>query len=261
MIALHYRSFGEPDAPPVVLVHGLFGSSGNWGGVARRLSADYRVLVPDLRNHGRSPQAPVHDYPSMGEDLIGLLDRLAIERAVVVGHSMGGKVGMHLALTRPGRVRALAVVDMAPVRYAHGFETALSGFAAVDLASIGSRRDADAQMRPAVPGSAVRAFLLQNLERDDAGRWRWRLNLAALEAAQAAITGFPEYPAAAAYRGPVLFIHGELSDYVRPSHHVAIERFFPHAALQRVDGAGHWVYADQPAAFLEALDRFIASLP
>ena len=169
---------------------------------------------------------------------------------------MGGKVAMHLALKTPHRVSALAVVDMAPARYTHDFDNVLAAFRRVDLTTVSSRADADAQMRAAIPGSAVRAFLLQNLERRD-GRWGWRVNLAALAAAQAAITGFPDYPPGTQYAGPALFIHGELSDYVKPSHQVAIRRLFPQAALQGIEGAGHWVYADQAAAFLEALEGFL----
>jgi len=250
------RTYGETERPAIVLMHGLFGSSGNWGSVARQLAARYHVLVPDLRNHGRSPHAPRHDYPAMAGDVLELLDRHAVQSATLVGHSMGGKVAMHLALTAAARVAGLVVVDMAPVSYTHGFEVVLAGFAAVDLGGIGSRADANAQMRSAVPGSAVRAFLLQNLERRD-GRWCWRHNLQALAAAQSTITGFPDYPVEAVYAGPTLFLHGALSDYVRPSHHVVIRQRFPNAGLEAIEGAGHWVYADQPAAFLECLDGFL----
>jgi esterase len=253
---LSCRTYGDPGRPTLVLLHGLFGSSGNWGSVARHLASHYRLLVPDLRNHGRSPHAPLHDYPSMAGDLLELLDHHGVRAPIVVGHSMGGKVAMHLALTTPARVAGLVVVDMAPVRYSHGFDAVLRAFAAVDLTAIASRADANAQMRSAVPVSAVRAFLLQNLERHD-GRWCWRLNLEALAAAQATITGFPDYPGPAVYEGRTLFVHGELSDYVRPSHHPVIQRCFPGAGLQVIEGAGHWVYADQPTAFLEVLDRFL----
>jgi pimeloyl-ACP methyl ester carboxylesterase len=144
---------------------------------------------------------------------------------------------------------------MSPVRYTHGFETVLAGYAAVDLSTIASRDDADAQMRPLIAGSGLRAFLLQNLVRDG-GEWRWRLNMDALAAAQKTITGFPGYPPGTRYTGPAAFIHGELSDYVKPSHYPAIRTLFPKASLQVVEGAGHWVYADQPAAFLDRLDAF-----
>lgn len=260
MLELNCKTYGDPSHPAIVLLHGLFGSATNWGSIARRLAGDYHVIVPDLRNHGQSPHASTHTYPAMAGDLLALLDRLDRRNATLVGHSMGGKVAMHVALTTPQRVAGLAVVDMAPVRYGHDFRGVLAGFAAVDTATIGARADAEAQMRPLVPGSGVRAFLLQNLVRQD-GAWAWRLNLAALEAAQEQITGFPEHPADAGYAGPAVFIHGELSDYVKPSHQVAIERLFPKAALCRVEAAGHWVYADRPDGFMACLEGFLARLP
>lgn len=255
-LELHCRSYGELAQRPLVLIHGLFGSSANWGSVARRLASRYRVLVPDLRNHGQSPHASVHDYPAMAADLVALLDRHAVRSAILVGHSMGGKVAMHLALTAPQRVAALAVVDIAPVRYAHDFATVMAGFDAVDLARLTAREQADAQMRSAVPGKNLRSFLLQNLVRAG-GSWRWRLNLPALAGAQTAITGFPDYPPGTTYEGPTSFIHGEMSDYVKLSHRPRIRALFPNAMLSAVAGAGHWVYAEQPDAFLACLDGFL----
>lgn len=256
MLKLHAKTYGKPDAEAVVLLHGLFGSSTNWGSIARQLADDFHVLVPDLRNHGQSPHAAVHSYAAMSDDVTGLLDSHDITAATLIGHSMGGKVAMHLALTRPQRVSRLAVLDMSPVAYSHGFDAVLEGFNAVDLATIASRADADASMRAAVPASGVRAFLLQNLTRHE-GHWRWRLNLPALADAQDEITGFPAYSAETRFDGPVRFIYGELSDYVKPSHYVAIERLFPHASMCRVQGAGHWVYADRPQGFMDCLTPFL----
>lgn len=252
MLKLNVRTYGESDRPPVVLLHGLFGSSANWGMVSRQLAADHFVVVPDLRNHGQSPHTPEHGYPEMAADVLYLLDRLSIERVALVGHSMGGKVAMHLALTDGGRVERIVVADMAPVRYEHDFSAVISGFSAVDLDAIASRADADAQMRPSVAGASVRAFLLQNLTRGPEG-WGWRLNLPALIAGQSRVTGFPDFPPQARYDGPACFIHGELSDYVRPSYAPVIRGLFPAARLTRIDGAGHWVYADQPEHFMQVL--------
>ena len=252
MLKLYVKTYGEPGSEPVVLLHGLFGSSTNWGSIARQLAERYHVIVPDMRNHGQSPHAALHSYAAMGDDVLGLLDGMGVDSATVIGHSMGGKVAMHLGLTQPRR----AVVDMSPIAYSHDFDAVLDGFEAVDLDSIASRADADAQMRAAVPTGGVRAFLLQNLTRQD-GRWMWRLNLPALADAQAEITGFPQYPPGTRFDGPARFIYGELSDYVKPSHHVAIDRLFPQASMCRVEGAGHWVYADQPQGFMDCLDPFI----
>ncbi|MCG6965153.1 MAG: alpha/beta fold hydrolase [Chromatiaceae bacterium] len=259
MLELHVRTAGDPDHPAIVLLHGLFGSSANWGAIARHLSARYRVLTPDLRNHGQSPHRPDHSYPAMADDVLALLDDRQIATVALIGHSMGGKVAMQIALNHPQRVSGLAVVDMAPVRYTHGFEAVLGAFRAVDLAGIRSRADADAQMAARVSGSGVRAFLLQNLLRGPHG-WAWRLNLDALAAAQAQIMDFPEQPAGAAFAGPASFVYGELSDYLTPAHEPAIRHYFPAASLCPVANAGHWVYADQPHAFMRCIEAFLSGV-
>lgn len=259
MMALNFVRHGEAGNTSIVLLHGLFGSARNWGSVARRLAETYDVIVPDLRNHGDSPHHPTHTYGDMVDDLVGLLDALNIESASVVGHSMGGKVAMLLALRHPRRVSRLGVVDIAPVAYRHGFDAVFAAMKSVDLATIGNRADADRQMAAQPVAEGVRAFLLQNLVRDPDG-WRWRLNLKALEDAQDAITGFPVPDPDAVYRGVCHFIHGSASDYVQPSHGERIRQLFPGARLCPIAGAGHWVYAEQPQAFAACLDDFLASV-
>lgn len=256
MLELKAKTYGDEDAEPIVLMHGLFGASANWGSIARQLAGHYRVIVPDLRNHGDSPHAADCSFAALAADVSGLLDRFGLSSPTLVGHSMGGKVAMHLALTVPERVARLVVVDIAPVAYAHDFENVLSAFRAVDLATIGSRADADAQMRAAMPMGGVRAFLLQNLVRRD-GAWGWRVNLDALAAAQSQVTGFPDYPASTAYGGPTCFIYGDRSDYVKPSYHPVMQGLFPNMSRCQVDGAGHWVYADQPQGFMRCLGDFL----
>ena len=254
MVALNYRVFGDPASPALMLIHGLFGSSANWGSLARRLTGPFHVVVPDLRNHGQSPWVPEQSYPAMAEDLASLMDDRAIDRAILVGHSMGGKVAMQFALTWPARVRGLVVVDIAPVDYRRNFQDVLDALTAVDLDRLGSRAEAEHQLAGAIPAPGLRAFLLQNLVKKD-GAWRWRIHLPALADAQSEITGFPtptdRYPA------PALFLHGERSDYVQPGHHALIHRLFPAAEIEAVPGAGHWVYADQPQAFVDRLQGFL----
>jgi pimeloyl-ACP methyl ester carboxylesterase len=259
MLELNVRAFGETDRPTIVLLHGLFGSSANWGSIARHLSADYRVLVPDLRNHGQSPHDAAHSYPLMVGDLLHLLDQNAVDSATLIGHSMGGKAAMHLALNHPQRVDGLAVLDMAPVSYTHDFDDVLAAFAAVDLDRVGKRTDADAQMASVIPHRGVRAFLLQNLHKGPDG-WVWRANIEALAAAQEQITGFPQQAEDASFDGPCSFIHGELSDYVTPAYEPAIRALFPTAELCPVADAGHWVYAEQPQGFARCLDGFLSRL-
>ncbi len=253
-VPLHYREYGAGE-DAIVLLHGLFGSSANWGAVARELSVRHRVVVPDLRNHGRSPHVDEMGYPAMAADVAALCDALGLDAPLIVGHSMGGKVAMCLALTRPQRVRGLGVVDIAPVAYDHDFGAILDGFGAVDLAHLETRAQADRHMAAFVPDPQVRAFLLQNLVRDADG-WRWRLNLAALRAEMARITGF-DCPDGAAYPGPAHFIYGERSDYLLPEYLSGIRERFPGAIFCPVADAGHWVYAERPEGFMRCLQALL----
>lgn len=257
-VPLSLRQYGTT-GPPLVLMHGLFGSASNWGSIARQLQDDYRLLVPDLRNHGQSPHDPDVSYAVMAVDVEAMLDEQGIEQAILVGHSMGGKVAMQVALTHPQRVLGLAVVDMAPVIYAHDFEHIFAGFHAVDLERIEKRSEADGAMAQHIPMPGVRAFLQQNLQRGDDG-WEWRLNLDALQAGQRQITGF-EPPSGARFDGPAGFIHGADSDYLLPLHHGRVRELFPRAQICTVKGAGHWVYAEKPEGFAKCLQGFLATLP
>jgi esterase len=259
MLELNTRTYGEPGRPVIVLLHGLFGSSTNWGTVARQLSQDHRVLVPDLRNHGQSPHDDDCSYEAMVADVLHLLDAQGISAATLVGHSMGGKVAMHLALNHPQRVDGLAVVDMSPVRYSHDFNDVVAAFRAVDLTTVRNRSDADAQMAAHIDIAGVRAFLLQNLVKRPDG-WAWRVNLDALAVAQDEIIGWPSQPQGAVFGRPVSFIHGELSDYVKPAHDPEILRLFPAANLCPVAQAGHWVYAEQARGFMACLDGYLSRL-
>ena len=259
MFALNFRTYGDPGQPAIILLHGLFGSSANWGTVARQLSQKYQVLVPDLRNHGQSPHDPDSSYEAMVADVLRLLDVEGINEATLVGHSMGGKVAMHLALNHPQRVDGLVVVDMSPVRYAHDFNDVVTAFRAVDLTAVRNRSDADAQMAAHIEIVGVRAFLLQNLVKRSDG-WAWRVNLDALAMAQEEITGFPSQPQDVVFERPASFIHGELSDYVKRAYEPEILRLFPAATLCAVEQAGHWVYAEKPQGFMSCLDDYLTHL-
>ena len=169
MLDLNLKTYGDPGRPTIVLLHGLFGSSTNWGTVARHLAQNYRVLVPDLRNHGQSPHDPDCSYKAMTDDVLGLLDAQGKDSAILVGHSMGGKVAMHLALNNPDRVDGLVVVDMSPVSYAHDFQDVVDAFRAVDLHAVRYRSDAETQMTPFMQFQGGRAFLLKNLVKRHGG--------------------------------------------------------------------------------------------
>lgn len=253
MNLLHYVEFGDGD--PLVLLHGLFGSGTNLRGLAKRLAGAHRVILADLRNHGRSPHTPGMTYMDMADDLDALLGHLKADRADFVGHSMGGKAAMVLALTRAQRVRRLVVIDVAPVVYKHSYTALIGALRKLDLSRLRSRGDADSALATAVPDEATRMFLLQNLV-SEAGRFRWRLNLDALERHMDVIVGFPELPGRR-FHGPALFVAGEQSDYVRSEHESRIVDLFPQARIAQISGAGHWVHVDQPTALFETLQGFL----
>jgi pimeloyl-ACP methyl ester carboxylesterase len=257
-LKLFVREYGaDAGGTPLVLVHGLFGSSTNWHGIARRLSESRRVLAVDLRNHGRSPAASEMTYPVMAADLATLIEDEAGGRAVLVGHSLGGKAAMWLALSRPELLDSLVVADMAPAAYPSRFAAIFAALADLDLDSLRDRREADARLAARLPDPAVRGYLLQNLvRRGDA--WQWRMNLPAVSESLSDLMRFPlahgrQFP------GPALFVYGTESDYVTAAHLPAIRAHFPLARLRPIPNAGHWVYADRPDAFLRALETFLGA--
>jgi pimeloyl-ACP methyl ester carboxylesterase len=204
----------------------------------------------DLRNHGASPHAASMSYPEMAEDVAETLG----EPAAVVGHSMGGKVAMALALSRPELVERLVVADIAPVPYPPAFRGFAEAMQAVPLAPGLTRKAADAALAAAVPEAGVRAFLLQNL-RFDTDPPAWRVGLDEIAANLPGIEDWPALPGR--YEGPVLFVSGERSSYIREEHHEAIQALFPAATFATVPRAGHWVHAENPAGFLEAIREFL----
>ncbi len=257
-VVLSFREYGA--GPPLLILHGLFGSSVNWASMARRLSDQYRVLCLDLRNHGDSPHAAAMGYPDMVADIERFMDDHGLASAVVLGHSLGGKAAMALAIDSPARVGKLIVVDIAPVTYSHSYALIVRALRGLDLSTVTSRTQADGLLAPALPDGRLRQFLLQNLAPDDGG-YRWRLNLDAADQYEPEIKGFPAGEAAEPYAGETLFIRGALSDYVSPEHYPTIRRWFPIARINVVAHAGHWVHVEQPDAFQEAVKAFLTSSP
>ena len=255
---LYYREFGaEQGGIPVLLLHGLLGSLVNWQRIARHLSEQYHVIVPDLRNHGRSPHADDVSYPALAGDVFELLDAQGIETAVVVGHSMGGKTAMLMALQQPKRIHKLGVVDIAPVTYFGTLGELMDALLELPLDQINNRREADAWLSSRITDKAVRDHMLQNLQRTDQG-WRWRNNLKALRKGLDTISSFPWLNQPGPYTGDSLFLKGEYSNYIQPQHLSVLKQYFPNARLVEISGAGHWVYAEQPTRFLQALSDFLA---
>lgn len=245
---------GNGGGPPLVILHGLFGSARNWGAIGRRLSARRRVLAMDLRNHGASPRAAAMDYGSMSGDVAETMEAAGAAPTALLGHSMGGKAAMALALARPDAVTRLLVADIAPVPYPPRQARIVGAMRAVPLRPGLARREADtALLAEGVQDAATRAFLLQNL-RFDGEAPEWRCGLDEIAAALNAIEGFPEF--GTRYEGPALFLLGERSDYVQPEHRPRIRALFPAARFMTLRGTGHWLHAEKPEEFTAVAEGF-----
>ncbi|WP_425091189.1 alpha/beta fold hydrolase [Tropicimonas sp. S265A] len=243
---------GQPGRP-LIIAHGLFGSARNWGAIAKRMAKARPVVAVDMRNHGDSPHLATHSYADMASDLADVITEHG-GIADVLGHSMGGKAAMVLALSHPQTVARLIVADIAPVAYSHtqtGYIDAMEG---VDVSSIKLRRDADLALQAQVPDLPTRAFLTQSLDLSGEPA-RWRLNLPVLRAEMDKIIGFPDVTGS--FAGPALFLSGGASDYVKDSHHAGIKALFPNAEFSDIAGAGHWLHAEAPAPFIAALSEFL----
>jgi pimeloyl-ACP methyl ester carboxylesterase len=254
-LTLAHKEFGA--GSPVVVLHGLFGSARNWQAIAKRLAAHHHVYTLDLRNHGASPWADSMSYHDMAEDVAEFVEAHALAPATVLGHSMGGKVAMALALSQPALVRRLVVADIAPVVYAHSFLPYVQAMQDLNLGGIARRDEADAALSEQVPDATTRMLLLQNLILHDR-HFDWRINLPALAGAANELLGFPQF-SDHRYQGRALFVHGARSAYVAPAHHALIQQLFPQAEIVAIAEAGHWLHVDQPARFLETVQGFFRS--
>ena len=249
-LQLAFEALG--DGPPVVVLHGLFGSGRNWRGVAAALAAQHRVLCVDLRNHGRSPWAASMTYAEMAADVRALIRSEGLDRPAVIGHSMGGKVAMTLALESPESVGRLVVVDIAPVSYGDRLTPYVDAMLSLQPGAGADRAGLARQMLDRIPDASVVGFLMQNLTvRDD--HFDWRLNLAAIGAAVPGLCDFPPELAAHRFLGPTTLITGSLSDHVSPVALAAFAEPFPQLRAVEIEGAGHWVHADRKTEFVAAL--------
>ncbi len=256
---LHHKHYPGPPGSPLLILHGLYGNQGNWAPQARELARDHDVFVLDARNHGLSAWAPSLRLQDMADDVTDTMDSLGLARAHLLGHSMGGKTAMLLALTRPQRVCSVCSVDIAPVVYPQAATTVIDALVDLDLAGIASRSDADRQLSARITEKSVRDFLLTNLLRTESGAWRWRFNLPVLAASFAEVTGWPD--GLGAYAGPALFIKGQRSDYILPAHEPALRAQFPQARLEVVEEAGHWVHSERAETVVQLIRQFLGALP
>lgn len=261
-VSLNHRVSGS--GKPVILLHGLFGSMENLGGVAQRLQDDFQIHALDLRNHGRSPHADTMDYPDMARDVLAYMDSQGLDQAAVLGHSMGGKTAMQVALLAPERVERVVVADIAPVTYQPRHDAILEGLTSLDLGAITTRQQADQALAEYVETPEIRQFLLKNLQRvaeaergaGQTGAFRWRLNLPVIQACYTNLAAAPEVPAP--YEGPVLFIKGADSAYIQEKHRGEVSRLFPNASLRVIEGTDHWLHFEKPDTFAALCRQFLA---
>jgi esterase len=256
-MALNLICEGVGSGPPLVILHGLFGSSGNWRGIARELAITHSVFSVDLRNHGASPWADWMDYLEMADDVLQVIERLGLDRPTVMGHSMGGKTAMALALRHPARVGRLIVVDIAPLSYADTLTPFNEAMRSVDVLAAASRAEVQRRLQQTVPDPGVVPFLMQNLVmRND--HFDWRLNLLGINRAMPQLCDFPSAVLGLRFAGPVTVIAGANSDYVAQRDGASFRPMFTDIDVEVIEGAGHWVHAEQPAAFLASVRQALS---
>lgn len=249
---LHYQELGE--GMPLLIIHGLFGSSDNWRSMVKFFSRFYRVISVDLRNHGRSPHSDKQDFAVMAEDIAELCKELQLDSLHVLGHSLGGKVAMQFAAIRPELIQKLVVVDISPRRYFSEHTPLMDAMMALELNQYGSRAEVDEALSAKVTDKGVRQFLMMNLVAGDEG-FQWRINLPALKA------NYKQLMAPVCENVtldmPSLFVYGALSDYVTEEDRSLIQTTFTDAAFQPIDKAGHWVHAERPQQFKQVVEEFL----
>jgi esterase len=265
---LHYRTMGKGD--PLIILHGMYGSSDNWYTVGKALSENFKVYLPDQRNHGRSPHHPDLSYPLLRDDLRDFLDQHDLWKVSIIGHSMGGKASIYFAAAFPHRIRKLVVVDVSPRSYKSLLKPSnmilshlniVQSLISLNLAELNSRKAADKKLGETISNASVRQFLLKNLIRIKEGNFDWALNLKALQKGLPAlmdgidqkalenglrITGFP-----------ILFIRGGDSDYIQKEDEIFIRKLFPQAEIKTIPDAGHWVHAEQSEKFIQLTKEFL----
>lgn len=250
---LYHRSFGT--GSPLIILHGLFGSLNNWQTLAKRLAGHFTVFALDLRNHGHSPHSGEFTYAAMAGDVREFVLEHGLSPACVIGHSMGGKTAMELALLFPDVVDRLVIVDIAPREYPPIHDKLMEAMDSADLGRYATREEIDRALAESIPETAVRQFLLTNLRREETGKYGWKMNLDAIKANSSelgrAVTA--DLP----FKKPVLFISGERSPYIVLDDRPGILRLFPLATFRTIEGAGHWVHADAPDEFLRVVLGFL----
>ena len=254
-LTLYSRKVGE-NGPDFVVLHGLFGSGKNWRSFAGSLEEDFQVWTLDARNHGDSPHADSMSYQQMAEDVVRFFDGNELENVILLGHSMGGKTAMQLALRFPDRIAALIVVDIAPVCYDHQQKQLklIEAMQGLHLAAEMSRSDIEKKLALKIPEKRLLSFLMTNLYRQN-GLFQWRIGLEQIAAGMPYLLNYPEVNSV--FEGPVQFIGGENSAYLKFEYHARIRKNFPESRITMLKNCGHWLHIEQPAAFQKTVNEFL----
>ncbi len=251
---LNFRTLGSGD--PLIIMHGVFGSSDNWQTLGKVFSENFKVYLVDLRNHGNSPHSDMFNYDVMVEDIVELMTDQGITKANFLGHSMGGKVAMHFATQHSRMVDRLIVVDIAPKYYPPHHQQIFEGFHSIDLSTLKNRKEADEQMAKVISNFGVRQFILKNLDRRKDGSFGWKLNLEVIERAVENVGEGIE--GEVSFVGKTIFIAGGKSDYINSGDRELIQKYFPGSQIVTVDGAGHWVHAEKPQELSDLVLDFLS---
>lgn len=251
---LFFRKIGE--GQPILILHGVFGSSDNWFSMSKMIAEKgYAVYALDARNHGQSPRSEDFSYELMADDLNEFIDDNQLEKPIIIGHSMGGKTVMHFAMKYPDKYSKLIIVDIAPKFYPSHHGHIIQGLTSIDLSSLTNRNEADIQLSKYVANAGEKQFLLKNLYRTEDGKFDWRINLPVLSKEIYQIGG--DFTNTKEVSALTLFLRGSESGYICDEDIPVIRNFFPNAIIQTIKGAGHWVQAEKPEEFLEAILDFI----
>jgi len=255
MITLNFKALGQGE--PIIILHGLFGTLDNWKTMATKLSEEYLVYIIDQRNHGKSPHTKEFSYDLMAQDLYEFMDHNWIQRATIIGHSMGGKVAMQFALEYPEMVNQLIVVDIAPQENEPGHEQIFDAMLSLDMEQLENRNQADELLKAKIPDLSVRQFLLKNISRTKEGGYRWKMNLPVIYENYSEVLA--EISSDEPFEAPTLFLNGGQSDYVDADKIPGIKALFTDARFETIEEAGHWIHAEAPEKFLAAIQNFLTT--
>lgn len=253
---LYYQAYGS--GPPLIILHGLFGMLDNWHTVSKMLGAHFEVFAIDQRNHGRSPYSSEFNYAVMAEDVREFIHQRGISSANLLGHSMGGKTAMWVALKFPELISKIVVVDIAPRAYSSLHDAILDALTSVDWDRVSTRKDVDGMLSLKISDSAVRQFLMKNLTRNEAGAFRWKMSLPVLAMNYREV--LTEVKTNAKFPSPALFIRSTKSSYINETDRVDIEQLFPNSTIVDFD-TGHWVHAEAPEMLSKTVMKFLLDEP